>query len=265
MANEITRKRIWELDFLRGVAIFLMILDHFTWDIAHIDTFFKHSPNIQIFEHFIYFCKAFQSSDIRFVLHIIFVFVFFLLVGISSFFSKSNLKRGLRILIFCLILDIISYLAYYIASIDIRMIFNVLFPIGVGILLLALLKKIKYHRIILLVVGLSMVIIGFIFNLYHPKFDSEFKIQNLLLYLVGVRAYGSDCFALIPYIGIIFLGYVIGETFYKEKRTRFEKLDKKFNRPFCFIGRHTLVIYLLHQVILAILILILGLILGYRF
>lgn len=32
--NQKIKKRIWEIDFLRGLAIILMVLDHFTYDFA---------------------------------------------------------------------------------------------------------------------------------------------------------------------------------------------------------------------------------------
>ena len=34
------KKRVWEADFLRGVAILLMCFDHFMYDLSIIDGFF---------------------------------------------------------------------------------------------------------------------------------------------------------------------------------------------------------------------------------
>ena len=60
----------------------------------------------------------------------------------------------------------------------------------------------------------------------------------------------ADYMPLFPWLGIFLLGCVIGRTCYKEKKTLFPSADKTMkaiSRPVEFIGRHSLIIYLVHQ------------------
>lgn len=269
-AEKKVTKRIWEIDFIRGIAIFLMILDHLCYDFATMPYFFKNFTEInnRIFLNIMDFFTTIFYSDVRYVFHCIFVAVFFLICGISSSFSKNNLKRGVIIILTCLLLDIVTYAIYFISqkSIDVRMIFNVLLPLGLGILCLYLIDKIPHNKYICLSLGIIIILIGFIFNLFkRPIYYNEFDFHILFDILISKVAFGSDCFGIIPYIGFVFLGSFIGKTLYKNKESALNKLDGKWNKFFCYIGKNTLIIYLLHQLALALFVGLICLIVGYRF
>ena len=161
--NQKIKKRIWEIDFLRGLAIILMVLDHFTYDFASFYSFFSNSNSITpnpAFASFINFCQSFQVSSVRQVLHYIFANLFFLLVGVSSCFSKNNWKRGFLVLLCGLVMDGATFLAYYVTNgtADFRMLFNVLVSLGCCILITALILKLPYEKWILLI--LAIIVIG---------------------------------------------------------------------------------------------------------
>ena len=97
-------KRINEIDFLRGIAILLMIFDHAIYDL------FGLMPNIfaGMYDSLIYdLAKAYWKWPIREVFHHIVVFVFLAITGICCSFSKSNIKRGIKLFIVSMLLSLI--------------------------------------------------------------------------------------------------------------------------------------------------------------
>ncbi len=265
------RKRIWEIDFFRGLAIILMILDHLCYDLAMFPNFFATSSYNEIFLNLSDFAFKVNNSFTRYVFHCIFVAVFFLISGISSSFSKNNLKRGFLILGACCVLDLITYLIYFISNkgIDVRMIFNVLMPLGIGTLILSFLKKIPYNKYICLILGSVIIILGFIFNQFAQvdveNFYDEISFEIIPSILISKAGFGSDCFGIVPYIGFIFIGSFLGDTLYKDKKSKLAKLDGKWNKCFCFVGRNSIWFYLFHQVVLSIIVGLICLCVGYRF
>lgn len=76
------RGRIELMDAMRGLAVLLMVVHHFFYDLAA-------------------FCGApwwLFSNPLFDVLHYVFAGLFILLSGVSSNFSRSNVKRGLKAL-----------------------------------------------------------------------------------------------------------------------------------------------------------------------
>jgi uncharacterized membrane protein len=88
------RGRIPEIDFLRGLALLLMVWHHAMYDVRYIFS-------IDAF--------AFQDSYWFYRIGRPIVLALFLLVsGISTRFSGNNLKRGLRMLLFAVIATVLT-------------------------------------------------------------------------------------------------------------------------------------------------------------
>ncbi len=263
----VNKKRIWEIDFLRGLAIFLMLFDHLAYDFLSFNSFFVNASQINnpFVNQLIKIATDFELSSAREVLHLIFSALFFVLCGISSYFSHNNFKRALQILGCCLILDGATYILYFVSdkSIDVRMIFNVLFSLGIGVLLVAILSYLPCHRKLYLFLGAVILCFAFSYDSFHPVWYNEFDFSMTLDIFLGKKAFGSDCFSLI-HVGYVFIGAYLGETLYSRKESLVPSFDGKWNRFFLFIGKHTMPIYLLHQVVFALVVGILGLCLGYR-
>lgn len=261
----LTKKRIWEIDFLRGFAICLMILDHLCYDFLYLPNFFTNYYEIN--NPFITWCVdnigPIFFNDIKIAFHYIFVAIFLLLVGISCHFSKSNLKRGLMLLgvqiVFSLVMEGLSIYTKE----NLRVTFGILYVISFSILITCLIDLIPYKKWIYLTLGIIIPILGIIFNMYMPPYVYELNASNWWQVLLGLRSYGADYFSIIPYIGFVFLGKFIGEVFYDKRKSLLPKLDGVWNKPICFIGRHSIIFYLLHQVVLVALLGIICLSLGY--
>ena len=63
----------------------------------------------------------------------------------------------------------------------------------------------------------------------------------------------ADYFPLLPHFGFFLLGAVIGRKVYSKKVTLFPNVNDRnpLIRVLCFVGRHSLLIYLVHQPLLA--------------
>ena len=69
------QKRIYELDFLRGIAIFFMMFDHFMYDIfGFLPMFFSDFPKDGASKNIFNFCVDYWSSDLRICFRYIIVF-----------------------------------------------------------------------------------------------------------------------------------------------------------------------------------------------
>ena len=69
----------------------------------------------------------------------------------------------------------------------------------------------------------------------------------------------ADYMPLFPWLGVFLIGCVIGRLCYKDKKTLFAgrgKVMTAVSRPVEFIGRHSLIIYLVHQPVVYIVLLL---------
>ena len=81
-------------------------------------------------------------------------------------------------------------------------------------------------------------------------------IDHPWLTVIGIPSYdfvSSDYFPLLPNLGYFLVGAAAGRKFYSSRQTLLPRVndDHFLIRPFCFIGKNSLIFYLLHQPILA--------------
>lgn len=230
--------RFWEIDFLRGIAIIMMIVFHLLFDI----------------DFFGFYQLDLYSGYLLFFLYSIGI-IFLLLVGISlslsynrvkKIYNKNELffkffKRGLKIFLLGLIITFVSW--FYLDSGII--IFGVLHCIGLSIILAFPLLK---FRFINLFFGFVFIFIGFFLRIF--KFDFYWLVW---LGFKPAQFYTVDYFPLFPWFGVILIGLFLGNTFYQNYKRKFRLMNlKNFKiiRFFCFLGRNSLLIYFLHQPII---------------
>lgn len=225
-------KRVVEIDLLRGIAIIMMIIYHFLFDL----NFFFNAKIPLTTRVFGIFQKATAS-------------LFLLLVGISLYLSniKSNaplkkyLKRASKIFLFGMIITVVTFFIvpkYYV-------IFGVLHLISVSILLSYPFRKFGKLN---LVFALIFIFLGMII----PKIN--FSSNSLLVLGFHTRDFFSlDYFPIFPWFGVVLLGIYLGNLLYKKEMATTKNLTPQKNLLLKFLatlGRNALGIYLLHQVVL---------------
>lgn len=254
-------KRVFEIDVLKSIAIFAMIFDHFTYLFSEIggtsgigSYIFSnyYDINSSFIKSLYYFCSFFQDSTLRMVGHYIFTTLFLCLAGICSSFSRSNVKHGLKVLIGGLIVTLATVIMSVVSGEDMYIIFGILSTIGVSILLIALVEKIYNNKWIYLMIGVILVIWGFMIQWWDaPRifYITDLNIMSFLEVIMGYKVYGLDHFGILPCTGVVFIGTFIGKTLYQDKKTKLSFLDGNWTKPFTFISKHALLVYLLHQVL----------------
>lgn len=163
-------KRVWEIDFIRGVAILGMVVDHFIFDLSDMQDFFCNFSQVNNpFFNTLQRSLAHYYNDppfIRQYFHNLAV-LFFILCGISCTFSHNNFRHAGKIFLATLIIDSATYIIFHITyavnpsgAFDFRILFGVLFSLAMGTLAVALIQLIPHHKWILLGLGLSIITYG---------------------------------------------------------------------------------------------------------
>lgn len=236
--TDTTTERFWEVDALRGIAISMMILYHIAFDLTylHIADIPLHSLSWQLF---------------LFPIGVLFL----LLVGISLSLSYSRIKnsssptqlrlkfllRGARILG----LGFLITLATWIYPHEGFIVFGVLHCIGLSIILVFPLLEKQWENLFL---GLVCVTLGLYIRTLTIQTD-----WFVWLGLTSPTFSSLDYFPLLPWCGIVLLGLFLGNTLYKDYRRRFnlwDLSDSLLIRFLAVLGKHSLLIYLLHQPII---------------
>lgn len=212
--------RIWELDFLRGIAILLMIFFHFMFDLKE---FFQVAVSYD--SGFIYYIGKLAA--------ILFIFI----AGVSCSLSRNNLRRGSKIFVLGLMITLVTNLTVP----GLNIIFGILHFLGVSIIIYQYAGSLRPCLLYLL--GVLTIIIG-------NTLDQITLPNNFLapLGLLGDDFYSADYYPLFPWFGLFLFGTASGKLAYTSKKSLFHRSPN--NHWLEFLGKHSLVIYLAHQPIL---------------
>ena len=243
--------RIFELDFLRGLALFLMCLDHFTFDLACLPGLFpfSDSPVIAALGEF---GESVFFSPWRMVLHYIFATLFLLMAGVGSSLTRNHGKRVLQISLGALAISGATVLLDLFFHLDATILFGVLSSMALGALVcwLCSLFGEKAGKYVALAVGLAVIAVGFLLPWYEADYVFSLGFEEAWKVAVGIYRYGADWFPIFPSVGVVAVGYFLGKILYRDRRSLIPALRGKTDYFFCFIGRKPLWIYLLHQPVL---------------
>ncbi len=244
------KKRIVFIDNLRGLALVYMVFFHFLYDMTYLVPTDWGRRALAVNEDIVVFDTA----------------AFILLAGVSSAFSRSNLRRGGRLLAIGILFTFVTAFAFpgqaiYFGILQLLGCCMVLYgafedffqkklPPPLILALSALLFAVTYH--------ITRGYVG-IDGLFQWNLPSEL-LQNSYLYPYGIirGGYASvDYEPLLPWWFLYLGGTCIGG-YVVQYRDRLPKwCFANPLPPLSFIGRHSLWVYLLHQpVILAIVYLI---------
>lgn len=247
--------RIWELDFIRGICVLLMIWDHFMFNIAEQFGAAWVTAN-PVHQGILDFAINYESGMLRAIFHPIIFGLFFLLCGISCNLSNNNLKRGVQAL----------FLAFGVTAVtsmfDVPIKFGALHLLAFSILIYYIISVIcrnnkRLISMVCLISGMVIIAVTQVYTKYPPE-GSEHNLAFIAEYL-GTGPYDSaDYFPLLPHLANVLFGAAVGSFVYGERKSVLPMLDKYgWYKPISFWGDKALLIYIIHQpVIIALLSLI---------
>ncbi len=233
--------RIWEIDFLRGASIILMVGYHLAFDLSEMAGMKR-----------ILFLPIDLSAPAWIVLERFFAAVFVVLSGISGTLTRSNVRRGLRLLG----VSVLVTAATYVFDPNSAIWFGILQCLAVSILVYGLV----FQRTGPLADALAALAV-FALSVLPPLLmrSAAIRFDWLLPFGVHSPAFASyDYFPLLPWFGFFLAGAALGKTAYASRRS----LLPHPPRPsfVSFAGRHSLLIYVVHQPVILGVLYLLGMI-----
>ena len=236
------KQRAYELDLLRGFAIFMMILMHFAYDV-------RYEFGVKAF--------GFLEADWFWgFVHPFFIVIFVGVSGVCCTFSKNNLFRGLKLLGVAAGLTLATLLIKTFLKIDCLIIFNVLALLAISILIYSLIEFIeKKTKTDPKVTNALLGAGGALIAAYGASIDwMDYTTDNLIFLPVGFKMHTmpfmADYMPMIPWVGVFLIGCLVGRICYAERHSLCPEKNKAAGiicAPFEFIGRHSLIVYLVHQ------------------
>jgi len=219
LGHDKMRKRIYELDLLRGLGILLVVFFHSAWNICY--------------EY------GFTIIEGKWVICLVYFFAGMLIFvsGASSFLGHKTLKRGIMTFAFGMVVTGVTYFIYPDSYIK----FGILHLLGVCMIMSWMIKKIKPTQNLIGIISAIMIIAGII--------AGNITVKNKYIFWLGFlpENFSSlDYYPILPWMGVFFAGFVFSMLFYKDKESPFTKGIYK-NNILTFSGRHSMLIYLVHQ------------------
>ena len=166
------------------------------------------------------------------------------LSGVCVTLGSKSVRRGLIVFSCGMLITAVTYGMYRLgmSGADVVVKFGVLHLLGVCMLVYPAFKKLPPAALALL--GLAIAITGYAIR--------GVVVPQHWLFPLGLTYEGftsSDYFPLFPQLGYFLIGAAIGKTAYREKKTLLPGSFQKTGiaRFFCWCGRQSLFIYLLHQ------------------
>ena len=176
--------------------------------------------------------------------------IFVILSGVSSTLSRSNLRRGVKLIVVAAAVSVVTWFFEPSAAV----LFGILHCLAVSILLYGAFFERKGP---VACAAWGAVVIGL--SAFLPMLRTAMAVNFDWLLPFGI--YGPtfasyDYFPLIPWFGVFLAGAVLGKTVYAPGKSLFPRRPKE--TFINFAGRHSLLIYVVHQPVIMAFLYLLG-------
>lgn len=232
-----TGKRIWELDALRGLGILVMIWIHFVFDM-------KEIYGIGNFEYTPGFLLVKDGAG----------FLFLVLSGVCVTLGSRSVRRGCVVFGAGMLCTAVTWGMSLVGfSRDLIIRFGVLHCLGICMLLWPAFRRLPAW---VLAMGGGALIAG-------GTWLRGVTVRTDWLMALGLHSSSftsGDYFPLLPYLGWFLLGAALGRWLYAKRETLLPGVNEKILpvRFLTWCGRHSLMIYLLHQPVLCLICMVLA-------
>ena len=252
-------KRIFEIDFLRGILIILMVVDHLAYDFGILaPSFFFLSGAPQWLEDLSGWCYEYWYFDWRINLRYAVIALFFILSGISAFLSRNSLKRGMLVFGFGALVSIVAYIISVSFETNMFIFFGIISCLGLSMIIYSLFRlfiiktigSIRLWKWVALFLAILFIGVGYWMRIeatsvavnsenwwylingrLTPTLQSYqyisghvftpiiYDFETKFNIILGRFWYGVDWAGIFPYLGYAFFGGFIGELLYSKKRS----------------------------------------------
>lgn len=224
-----SKNRLSEIDFLRGIAILMMFVFHFMWDLDYFG-----AAGTSLYSGF---WGVFQKLTGG-----LFIFLAGLSLTLSYWhgghknYPSKYLLRGLKIFGCGMIITIGSL----IFARHEFVFFGILHFIGAAIILATPFIRFSWLNLLLGIITLAS-------GIWLQKFTFSFP----WLVWLGLQHPIStlDLYPILPWIGVFFIGIFFGNMVYPKGKRRIKvslSIPQAIARPLQFLGRHSLLMYFAH-------------------
>lgn len=233
-------ERIHAMDELRGFAIICMVFFHAFYTMSFM---FDISAGSVLFS---FFAPA----------QVYFACGFIVISGIASCLSRSNLKRGLCL--FAVALGVTVVTCLFLKGNEIY--FGILHLLAVCMVAAHFVMPVLEKIPVAIGAGVNAVLFYMTYDVMYGRLKIPFYgyvrlpsslYEGNLLSPLGFfngDYFSADYFPILPYMFMFFVGVFVGRL---AKQGRFPLFLYKSRVPFLsFVGRHTLIIYIVHQPII---------------
>ncbi len=290
------RDRFWEIDFLRGLCVLLMVFDHFMYCLWDIMPSLNEMFGTTLFAEWRNIAIQYWRWNVRINVREVVICTFFILCGVSCTLTRGNFRRFIPLALVAVGISAVTAFIDENFIAGTHIIFGVIHMIAAGVLLYALFdnavsavcdvlgkgKKARVAETILRYVP-GLIGIGFLIMYFTCfadlhivdgaiRIDSTFAAEGsqaermlraIFLYVnnYNFESVSADYFPILPYAMVILAGGVIGRAIYHTAaKYTFAPLDGAWNRGFCFLGRHSAFIFVAHMVVIPVLLALFALI-----
>ncbi len=266
--NKKNKDRVWEIDFMRAICIFIVWFDHTMCDILMCSPY--QTPFGQAV---LKIATWYWYCEYRAIIQPFMVYVFVALSGISCVLCRNNFRRSLKMLCLAGLFTVITWWAQTIMRIPCLITFNIIHLVSVSTLVYGLIELFEKHvakipTLVIVIFAVLMVLFGeyFIYcvskglgpdspstsvldfyKYYNPTADS---LGSIFFQHKGSMYNKADFLPLFPSLGYFLLAACFARRAYKDRKTLFPGFNTEKAKFVLFCGRHTLWIYFGGQIVM---------------